>query len=77
MEINPTEYVYVQVADAVAAEIASGRLPVGSRLPKERDLGTLYGVAPGTARRAVRELRERGLVTTLPNKGTFVIAVPD
>ena len=68
------QYVYVQVADQVEAEIRSGRLPVGARLPNERDMGAQYGVAPGTARRAVAELRERGLVATLPNKGTFVVA---
>jgi DNA-binding GntR family transcriptional regulator len=33
-------------------------------------------VAPGTVRRAVQELRDRGLVVTLPNKGTFVVAEP-
>ncbi|WP_240807248.1 hypothetical protein [Actinomadura geliboluensis] len=30
-------------------------------------------MAVETARRAVRELRDRGLVVTLPAKGTFVI----
>jgi DNA-binding GntR family transcriptional regulator len=69
------QYVYVQVADQVEAEIRAGRLPIGARLPNERDLGAQYGVAAGTARRAVAELRERGLVVTLPNKGTFVVAV--
>lgn len=69
-------YVYVEVADRVAADIKAGRLPVGARLPNERAMGAEYGVAHGTARRAVQELRDRGLVRTLPNKGTFVVAVP-
>lgn len=66
-------YVYMRVADAIEADIRSGRLPRGARLPNERDLGTEHGVAPGTARRAVKELRERDLVVTLPNKGTYVL----
>lgn len=66
-------YVYVRVADEIEQEIRSGRLPAGARLPNERDLGAQYGVAPGTARRAVAELRDRGRVVTLPNKGTFVL----
>lgn len=73
MEYEPTRYIWEQVADAVAAEISSGRLPKGARLPGVTDMAAQYGVAPATARRAVRELRERGLVTTLPNKGTFVL----
>lgn len=71
--MDPMQYVYVQVADRVEAEIRDGRLPRGARLPNERAMGQEYGVAPGTARRAVQELRERGLVVTLPNKGTFVV----
>lgn len=69
-------YVYLRVADLVEADIRSGKLPRGARLPNERDMGAQYGVAPGTARRAAKELRERGLVVTLPNKGTFVVEPP-
>jgi DNA-binding GntR family transcriptional regulator len=65
-------YVYVRLADHLAARIASGELPADARLPGERDLAAEYGVALGTARRAVEELRDRGLVVTLPGKGTFV-----
>lgn len=77
MSSEPIEYVYVRVADAVEREIRSGRLPHGARLPNERDMGAQYGVAPGTVRRAVKELRQRGLVVTLPNKGTFVVRPPE
>ena len=72
--IDPTKiaYVYMQMADHIADRIAKGDLRPGARLPGERDLAAEYGVANLTARRAVRELRERGLVVTLPAKGTFV-----
>ncbi|MER7969691.1 winged helix-turn-helix domain-containing protein [Streptomyces griseoviridis] len=73
MSEDPFVYVYVRVANEIEAQIRSGRLPHGARLPNERDLGAQHGVAPGTARRAVQELRERGLVVTLPNKGSFVV----
>ncbi|MEU2871804.1 winged helix-turn-helix domain-containing protein [Streptomyces olivoreticuli] len=65
-------YVYMQVADHVAAQIDAGVLGLGARLPGERDLAEEYGVAIGTIRRAVQELRDRGLLVTLPAKGTFV-----
>lgn len=65
-------YVYMRVADHIASRIEAGDLPPGSRLPGERDLADEYRVAQGTARRAVEELRERGLVVTLPAKGTYV-----
>lgn len=69
-------YVYMQVADVIEQEIRSGRLPVGARLPNERAMAEERGIAPGTVRRVVRELRDRGLVRTLPNKGTYVVTPP-
>lgn len=70
------QYRYVEIADDIQARIAAGELPLGARLPGEGDLAREYGVASHTARRAVRLLRERGLVATLPSKGTYVVAKP-
>lgn len=67
-----TAYVYVAMADHIATRITGGDLPAGARLPAERDLAAEYGVSLGTARRATALLRERGLVVTIPVKGTFV-----
>ncbi len=64
---------YVQVADYIAAQISTGKLRLGARLPAERDLADQWGVAYQTIRRAMRELRERGLVTSVVGKGTFVL----
>jgi DNA-binding GntR family transcriptional regulator len=68
------QYEYVRVADDLARQIQAGEIPAGGRLPNERELADVYRVSAGTIRRAVQELRERGLVTTLPAKGTFVLA---
>lgn len=65
---------YLQVVHHISEQIRTGRLPVGARLAAERDLAEQYGVAINTLRRAVRELRDRGLVITVPVKGTFVLA---
>jgi len=63
---------YVQIADYVAAQVASGALEPGAQLPAERDLAELWSVAYQTVRRAMRELRERGIVVSAVGKGTFV-----
>ncbi|GAB3970229.1 GntR family transcriptional regulator [Streptomyces sparsus] len=67
-------YEYEKLADVIAADIESGKLPTGAALPGERAMTQIHGVSIGTARRALRELRRRGLVATLPHKGTFVIS---
>lgn len=67
------DYLYARMADHLAARMADGELPPNSRLPGERALAEDYGVALGTARRVVEELRDRGLVVTLPAKGSYVV----
>lgn len=69
-------YLYAQMVDHLTDRIASGDLAVNDRLPAELELAREYGVSLGTARRATDVLRERGLVATLPSKGTFVLARP-
>ncbi len=65
-------YEWQRVAADIERRIASGELPPGSMLRGERAMAEEYGVAIGTVRRAVKDLRERGIVVTLPAKGTFV-----
>lgn len=71
-EADGPGYVYARLADHIASRIAAGELEPGSRLPGERQLAEEHGVALGTARRALQELRDRGLVVTLPSKGSYV-----
>ena len=64
---------YVQVADAIEARIASGELQPNRPIPSENQLVQQYGVARGTARKAIELLRDRGLVITVTGRGTYVI----
>jgi GntR family transcriptional regulator len=63
---------YVQVADAIGARITRGELQPNRPIPSENQIVQEYGVARGTARKAIELLRDRGLVTTVVGRGTFV-----
>lgn len=82
MILEPPEFrrgprpLYAQVADAIAAAIADGRLEADDRLPSERDLAREWGVAYDTVRRAMEELRDRGLIVTVHGLGTYVKEPP-
>jgi DNA-binding GntR family transcriptional regulator len=67
---------FEQAADYVAGRIASGELTPGQKLPAERDLADQWQIGYQTVRRAMRELRERGLIVSRVGKGTFVSARP-
>lgn len=69
--LSPTP-LYVQVADVLAGRIERGELLPLQPLPSEKHLQQEFGIARGTARAAVRLLRERGLAMTVPQRGTYV-----
>ncbi|MER6199852.1 GntR family transcriptional regulator [Streptomyces sp. NPDC001586] len=62
-----------QVAAALRADILSGRLAAGEKLPSQRELGEKYGVAPNTVAQALRLLEEEGLVETAPRRRSRVL----
>ncbi|MDI3384727.1 PLP-dependent aminotransferase family protein [Streptomyces sp. B-S-A8] len=66
-----------RIADAVAADIARGRLRPGDRLPPQRLFARRRRIAPSTASRVYGELVRRGLVVGEVGRGTFVRAVPE
>ncbi|WP_029050136.1 FadR/GntR family transcriptional regulator [Cupriavidus sp. amp6] len=53
---------FEEIADQIRAELAEGRLKVGSRLPAERALAVQFGVSRNTLREALRSLEHAGLV---------------
>lgn len=61
-----------QLANHLRALIATGELAPGDQLPSERTLAAEYDVARNTAREAIRQLAESGLVTSQHGKGVFV-----
>lgn len=64
--------VYLAIADALAADILSGVLADGARLPTQRSLASALGVDFTTVTRAYAEARRRGLVEGRVGKGTYV-----
>ncbi|MFG1398853.1 aminotransferase-like domain-containing protein [Roseixanthobacter pseudopolyaromaticivorans] len=67
---------YRALADMLAADIASGRLAAGSRLPTQRDFAYTVGIAPSTASRVYAELVRRGLISGEVGRGSYVRTLP-
>lgn len=66
------EYVWRQIADDITADIQSGALPSGAKLPSRTELASIYGVAGVTVTKAVKALRDEGLVRSSVGLGTYV-----
>ncbi len=61
------------MVERLAAEITSGRLTPGARLPTEQELTAALGVSRTVVREAVAVLRAEGLVETRQGVGAFVV----
>ena len=67
---------YVELADAIEADIAAGVLRPGDRLPPQRGVAKLLGVDFSTASRGYAEAVRRGHIESFVGRGTFVCAGP-
>lgn len=68
---------YMQTAEMLIRDIASGRLIDGERLPPERDMAADLGVAVGTLRKALDDLVTKGLLERVQGSGNYVRHNPD
>lgn len=60
------------IIDSLQQDIATGRLPLGSRLPNERELARQFGVSQPTMREALRALEVMGLIEVRHGSGAYV-----
>lgn len=67
---------YQDLARSLLEELASGRYPLGARLPAERELATTYNVSRPTVREAIIALEVQGLVEVKVGSGAYVRRLP-
>src|SRR5580658_9615347 len=77
VEIDPSSSVplHEQVAAAIRRAIADGEVLSGERLPPARDLAAVLGVNANTVFRALRTLRDEGLVEFRRGRGVSVTGI--
>ncbi|MGO8957018.1 MAG: GntR family transcriptional regulator [Streptosporangiaceae bacterium] len=64
---------YQEIADRLRAQISSGALEPGQRLPSEPELAAEYDASRNTVRLAIALLINQGLVVSRQGMGTFVL----
>jgi GntR family transcriptional regulator, transcriptional repressor for pyruvate dehydrogenase complex len=68
---RPKTKVTDEIIDTIRADIVTGRIPQGERMPSERELAEDFGVSQPTVREALRALEILGLVEVHHGSGTF------
>jgi len=64
------EHPYVQLASLLREQIKSRK--TGPRVPSIMELAEESGLSAATVKRALRLLRDEGLIYSVPGRGTFV-----
>lgn len=68
---------YLGIVEALEADIRSGMVMPGERLPPQRAIAEALGVDLTTVTRAFNEARRRGLVQAQAGRGTFISEAPE
>ncbi|HEY5264128.1 MAG TPA: histidine utilization repressor [Steroidobacteraceae bacterium] len=63
---------YLQVKRHILDNIGSGKWSTSTRVPSENDIVKSFGVSRMTANRALRELRDEGVLVRIAGVGSFV-----
>ena len=79
MRIDPGAQVplYEQVAAELRRAIADGEVRPGQRMPLAKDLAAVLGVNKNTVLRALRQLRDEGLLEFRRGRGIHVAGTPE
>jgi GntR family transcriptional repressor for pyruvate dehydrogenase complex len=75
--VRPPPRLTREIAERIADEIATARLPPGAKLPTEQEMVAAMGVSRTVIREAVAALRAQGLIVTRQGAGAFVAADAD
>jgi len=65
------------VAAEIRGDIANGEVLPGDRLPPSKDMAAVLGVHPNTVLRALRLLRDEGVLEFRRGRGVTVVGQPE
>ena len=77
LDLNDQRPLHEQAADALRRAIADGEVAPGDRLPPARDLAVALQINANTVLRALRQLRDEGLLEFRRGRGVSVLRRPD
>ncbi|MBB5155441.1 GntR family transcriptional regulator [Saccharopolyspora phatthalungensis] len=77
LDLHDQRPLHEQAADSIRRAIADGEIEPGDRLPPARDLAVALRINANTVLRALRGLREEGLLEFRRGRGVTVLRRPD
>lgn len=72
-KFNDSSPIYMQIIQKVKADIVSGRLKGGDKMPSVREFSESFNVNPNTVQRVFQELEREGITYSQRGIGTFIV----
>ena len=72
MLFNENEPIYIQVYNHILIQIATGKYPVGEKIPSVRELSINLKINPNTISKALKELENLNIIYAKRGIGNFV-----
>jgi len=76
-QLQTTTPLHDQIAAEIRRDIANGDVRPGQRLPPAKDMAAVLGVHPNTVLRALRSLRDEGILEFRRGRGITVVGEPE
>ena len=64
--------IYIQIIQKLKADIVSGKIKGGDKMPSVREFSEIFKVNPNTVQRVFLELEREGIICSQRGIGTFV-----
>lgn len=72
MQLEGGAPIYEQLCARITELISCGTLAEGEKLPAVREVAKSLGINPNTVQKAYAALEQRGLIYSIPAKGSYV-----
>lgn len=72
MKFDENMPIYLQIVQLLKADIISGKIEKGEKLPSIRELSEIYGINPNTVQRVFSTLEAEGVVNSKRGIGSFL-----
>ncbi len=72
MQLEGGASIYEQLCGRITELISSGALEENEKLPAVREVAKSLGINPNTVQKAYAQLEQRGLIYSIPAKGSYV-----
>ncbi|MDP4143403.1 MAG: GntR family transcriptional regulator [Bacillota bacterium] len=73
IKFNENIPIYMQIIQKIKADIVSGKLKGGDKMPSVREISETFKVNPNTVQRVFQELEREGITYSQRGIGTFIV----